>query len=76
MQECARFIGWLSCVPAGISLLLLPFLPSTMFELLPELGLLCLQLLAVLALFFGLQHRQPNYLRPFLFLGVGVKFEK
>uniref|UniRef100_A0A183CLW0 G_PROTEIN_RECEP_F2_4 domain-containing protein n=1 Tax=Globodera pallida TaxID=36090 RepID=A0A183CLW0_GLOPA len=27
-------------------------------------------MLCVLALFFGVQHQQPNYLRPFLFFGL------
>ncbi|KAL3111230.1 hypothetical protein niasHT_012729 [Heterodera trifolii] len=67
---CARLVGWLSVVPLLLAMFLLPFASSSAFDLIPEIILLGSEMLCVLSLFFGLQHHQHNYLRPFLFFGV------
>ncbi|KAL3088490.1 hypothetical protein niasHS_009941 [Heterodera schachtii] len=67
---CARLVGWLSVVPLLLAMFLLPFAASSAFDLIPEIILLGSEMLCVLSLFFGLQHHQHNYLRPFLFFGV------
>jgi hypothetical protein len=60
----------LATIPIVISIFILPFAPSSLVELVPELALLGAQSVSVLALFFGLQHQLPNYLKPFLYFGV------
>uniref|UniRef100_A0A183CPE2 Protein YIPF n=1 Tax=Globodera pallida TaxID=36090 RepID=A0A183CPE2_GLOPA len=67
---CARLVGWFSAVPLMFAMLLLPFASTSMLDMAPEIILLGSEMLCVLALFFGVQHQQPNYLRPFLFFGL------